>query len=74
VSAPTLSAGQMLLLQGLRPGWRLISKLGPLQGCIPRLEELGLVERVAPGRSPARTMLQLTEAGRAALPAKKPKD
>lgn len=69
MSGVTLSAGQLLLLKGLRQRWRLISRLGPLQGCIPRLEDLGLVERVAPGNSPAKTMLQLTDAGAKAISA-----
>ncbi len=75
MSAPTLSAGQLMLLKGLRMGAKVTHRLGPLKGCVPRLEDMGLVERVAPGNSPTKTMVQLTDAGWAAVAAlKQPKD
>ena len=73
MSGATLSAGQAMLMKGLAQRPRLISKLGPLSGVIPRLEDRGLVERYAPGNSPARTMLRLTHAGVDAVAALAPK-
>lgn len=60
-----LSPGGQLILRQLRHRPTvLLGRLGPLLASVDGLEKFGLVERCAPGRSPARNAIRITPAGR----------
>jgi hypothetical protein len=62
-----LSPGGQLILRRLNKRPLLLSRLGPLLASVDGIEGLGLIERFAPGRSPARNSIRITAAGRQLL-------